>query len=270
MDGRRHSKTRSPGRSPTRTRWPPRRKRRPKRSRASPGTRRSSRKLSATRPSRSTASRRRSRRSNAPSSPAILRTTASSPATNTRSARRPAVVNRSSSVPANARSAIAASTSATRNSPVSGIDPADRTPDLGLAAITHKRGDNGKFKVPTLREIAHTGPYMHDRRFVTLDAVLEFYRKGGIPGPHLDSRIASFFLDAPRQGGSVWRFWSRSAAKAGSRSKRPRNYREPSFRRRPMIILIRKWSVLPVSPIPGAKLNSQFGPKFKSRAGKIA
>jgi cytochrome c peroxidase len=78
-----------------------------------------------------------------------------------------------------------------------GIDPADHAPDLGLAAITHKRGDSGKFKVPTLREIAHTGPYMHDRRFATLDAVLEFYRKGGIPGPHLDSRIASFFLDAP-------------------------------------------------------------------------
>ena len=77
-----------------------------------------------------------------------------------------------------------------------GIDPADHSPDLGLAAITHKRGDNGKFKVPTLREIAHTGPYMHDRRFATLDAVLEFYRKGGIPGPSLDSRIASFFLDA--------------------------------------------------------------------------
>lgn len=78
-----------------------------------------------------------------------------------------------------------------------GIDPAVHPPDLGLAAISHKRGDNGKFKVPTLREIAHTGPYMHDRRFATLDAVLEFYRKGGIPGPSLDSRIASFFLDAP-------------------------------------------------------------------------
>jgi len=38
---------------------------------------------------------------------------------------------------------------------------------------------------------------MHDRRFATLDEVLEFYRKGGQPGPQLDSRIAPFFLDAP-------------------------------------------------------------------------
>ena len=78
-----------------------------------------------------------------------------------------------------------------------GIDPADHSPDLGLAAISGKRRDDGKFKVPTLREISRTGPYMHDRRFATLDAVLEFYRKGGIPGSSLDSRIAPFFLDAP-------------------------------------------------------------------------
>jgi cytochrome c peroxidase len=77
-----------------------------------------------------------------------------------------------------------------------GIDPALPKPDLGLALITGKRSDDGKFRVPTLREIAHTGPYMHDRRYKTLDEVLEFYRKGGQPGPYLDSRIASFFLDA--------------------------------------------------------------------------
>ena len=36
--------------------------------------------------------------------------------------------------------------------------------------------DNGAFKVPTLRNVAETGPYMHDGRFDTLMAVLEFYR----------------------------------------------------------------------------------------------
>jgi cytochrome c peroxidase len=78
-----------------------------------------------------------------------------------------------------------------------GIGP-DREPfDLGLEAITGKHRDAGKFKVPTLREVSHTAPYMHDGRFRTLDDVLEFYRKGGQPGPHLDSRVASFFLDAP-------------------------------------------------------------------------
>ena len=78
-----------------------------------------------------------------------------------------------------------------------GVDPAIPTPDLGLGAITGKRRDDGKFKVPTLREVSHTSPYMHDRRYKTLDEVLEFYRKGGQPGPYLDSRIAPFFLDAP-------------------------------------------------------------------------
>ena len=78
-----------------------------------------------------------------------------------------------------------------------GIGPDREPPDFGLAGITQKRSDEAKFKVPTLREVARTGPYMHDRRFKTLDEVLEFYRKGGQPGPHLDSRIAPFFLDAP-------------------------------------------------------------------------
>lgn len=78
-----------------------------------------------------------------------------------------------------------------------GIDPAVHPPDFGLGALTGKRRDDGKFKVPTLREISRTGPYMHDRRYKTLDDVLEFYRQGGQPGPYLDSRIAPFFLDAP-------------------------------------------------------------------------
>jgi cytochrome c peroxidase len=78
-----------------------------------------------------------------------------------------------------------------------GIGPDRTPPDFGLSEISGKRRDEGKFKVPTLREVAHTGPYMHDGRFRTLDDVLEFYRKGGQPGPHLDSRIAPFFLDAP-------------------------------------------------------------------------
>jgi cytochrome c peroxidase len=78
-----------------------------------------------------------------------------------------------------------------------GIGPDEKPPDLGLAEITGKRRDDGKFKVPTLREVAHTGPYMHDSREKTLDDVLEFYRKGGQPDAHLDSRIAPFFLDAP-------------------------------------------------------------------------
>ena len=50
--------------------------------------------------------------------------------------------------------------------------------DLGRGAITNNPNDNGKFKVPTLRNIALTAPYMHDGRFATLDEVIEHYSTG--------------------------------------------------------------------------------------------
>lgn len=50
--------------------------------------------------------------------------------------------------------------------------------DLGLGAVTGDTIDYGKFKVPTLRNIALTAPYMHDGRFATLREVLEHYNEG--------------------------------------------------------------------------------------------
>lgn len=50
--------------------------------------------------------------------------------------------------------------------------------DLGRGAITGSLNDHGKFKVPTLRNIALSGPYMHDGRFSTLDEVIEHYSTG--------------------------------------------------------------------------------------------
>lgn len=47
--------------------------------------------------------------------------------------------------------------------------------DEGIAALTGLPADRGRFKVPTLRNIALTGPYMHDGRFKTLDEVLDHY-----------------------------------------------------------------------------------------------
>lgn len=47
--------------------------------------------------------------------------------------------------------------------------------DLGLEEVTGNASDRGKFKTPTLRNISHTAPYMHDGRFNTLDEVLNFY-----------------------------------------------------------------------------------------------
>lgn len=50
--------------------------------------------------------------------------------------------------------------------------------DLGLGAITKRTFDNGKFRAPTLRNIALTSPYMHDGRFQTLEEVIDHYNEG--------------------------------------------------------------------------------------------
>ena len=47
--------------------------------------------------------------------------------------------------------------------------------DLGRGRITLLSEDNGKFKTPTLRNIALTAPYMHDGRIKTLEACVDFY-----------------------------------------------------------------------------------------------
>ena len=52
-------------------------------------------------------------------------------------------------------------------------------PDLGRGAVTGDSLDNGKFKAPTLRNIALSAPYMHDGRFATLEAVIDHYNSGG-------------------------------------------------------------------------------------------
>ncbi len=52
--------------------------------------------------------------------------------------------------------------------------------DSGRARISHLAEDNGKFKVPTLRNVALTGPYMHDGSIQTLEEVVEHFNAGGV------------------------------------------------------------------------------------------
>ena len=49
------------------------------------------------------------------------------------------------------------------------------TPDIGLAGTTKRAEDKGKFKVPSLRNIARTAPYMHNGYFSSLKQVVDFY-----------------------------------------------------------------------------------------------
>lgn len=65
--------------------------------------------------------------------------------------------------------------------------------DLGLGKISNKSTDNGKFKVPTLRNIAESAPYMHDGRFATLEDVINFYNSDvEASSPNIDPEMEHF------------------------------------------------------------------------------
>ncbi len=65
----------------------------------------------------------------------------------------------------------------------------DLLPDSGLASVTGRSSDLGKFKVPTLRNLSFTAPYMHDGRFNTLEEVIDHYESGIKNSPNLDSNL---------------------------------------------------------------------------------
>ena len=50
--------------------------------------------------------------------------------------------------------------------------------DPGMGDVTNNSSDEGIFKVPTLRNIVKTAPYMHDGRFQTLEDVVDHYSTG--------------------------------------------------------------------------------------------
>jgi len=67
-----------------------------------------------------------------------------------------------------------------------GLQPSAKLNDLGRSVVTGFAADNYKFKVPSLRNIAITKPYMHDGRFGSLESVLAFYDSGIIDSETLD------------------------------------------------------------------------------------
>ena len=67
-----------------------------------------------------------------------------------------------------------------------GLDSEADFTDLGRENVTMDIADRAKFKVPSLRNIELTAPYMHDGRFNTLEEVIEHYDNGIHPSPTLD------------------------------------------------------------------------------------
>jgi cytochrome c peroxidase len=79
-----------------------------------------------------------------------------------------------------------------------GLDPFNQLQDFGLEMATRNPSDRGKFRAPTLRNIALTAPYMHDGRFKTLDEVVEFYLFQAHLSPGMDANMQRLINDRPK------------------------------------------------------------------------
>ena len=66
--------------------------------------------------------------------------------------------------------------------------------DEGRGAVTGQLEDRGAFKTPTLREVEHTAPYMHDGSFATLNDVVDYYDRGGNRHALIDPEVRPLAL----------------------------------------------------------------------------
>ncbi len=69
-------------------------------------------------------------------------------------------------------------------------------PDPGRYRLTELESDRARFKVPTLRNVALIGPYMHDGSLLNLEAVVEHYNAGGQPHPNKSTLVRPLGLTA--------------------------------------------------------------------------
>ncbi len=87
-----------------------------------------------------------------------------------------------------------------------GLDEArslDDFKDIGRAVVTGSIYDNGTFRTPGLRNIALTGPYMHDGRFTTLEEVVTHYNSGGKYAENRNANIFKLGLSPDQEGALV-------------------------------------------------------------------
>ncbi len=81
-----------------------------------------------------------------------------------------------------------------RNNGLDSVATLEDFTDLGRGGVTNSRFDNGRFRVPTLRNIEFTAPYMHDGRFQTLEDVIDSYSRGGHGVINEDANIQPFTI----------------------------------------------------------------------------
>lgn len=74
-------------------------------------------------------------------------------------------------------------------------------PDAGRAIVSGRAEDRGHFRVPSLRNLGLTPPYMHDGRYDTLEQVVDHYRQGIVDGPALDPLLrGGLAIGEPERG----------------------------------------------------------------------
>ena len=102
-----------------------------------------------------------------------------------------------------------------------GVDAKNSNPDPGLSAVTGKPEDWGRFRTPTLRNIALTAPYFHDGSAATLAEVVEFYDRGGNANRNLDPAIKQLNLSAQQKQDLVRFLESLTSSEIGELSQEP-------------------------------------------------
>jgi len=75
--------------------------------------------------------------------------------------------------------------------------------DPGRFRVTGEEADRALFKVPSLRNVDVTSPYMHDGSLATLEEVVEHYNSGGRNHPHKSNLIKPLYLTALEQADLV-------------------------------------------------------------------
>jgi cytochrome c peroxidase len=84
-----------------------------------------------------------------------------------------------------------------------GFERGSTPADVGRASITGQVEERFAFKTPTLRNVALTAPYMHDGSLASLEAVVDYYDRGGNANPGLDADIKRLDLTSSERAALI-------------------------------------------------------------------
>ena len=102
------------------------------------------------------------------------------------------------------------------------LGPAKATPDLGRFEVTGREADLYAFRVPTLRNVALTFPYMHDGSLATLREVVDFYDAGSGNDPTRETRLRRLNLSERQKAQLIAFLESLTSINAGELAKQAR------------------------------------------------